>query len=88
MSGSESGEPRKKSPEPLRTAEEARALAEATQRVLGTENYRVTQDGPVGREAIEKETILGHDNLEHRSEVEKEGDRDGGSPDGSFRSPK
>jgi len=70
-----------------KTAEEARAHAEAAQRVPGTENFR-SQGGLVGQEAIKKDSVIGNDNLEHETVVEKEVKRDENIPGGSFDSPK
>ncbi len=61
--------------------EEAKAAAEAA-RVPGTENYRALGDGPVGHQAIEANSIIGHDNLEAESEVDKLVREQGESPDG------
>lgn len=88
MAGPDSLDPRKKSTRRLRTPEEPKAQAEAEQRIPGTESYRITGGGPVGQKAIEADSPLGHDNLEKKTEIEKEGDQDQNTPEGSLRSPK
>ncbi len=70
-------------------SDEARRTAEEGLRVPGTANFRLLEDGggPVGRQAIEAESILGHDNLEAKTEIEKDSDDQARNPSasGSFR---
>lgn len=68
-----------------RSPEQARAEAERTQRVPGTENYRLPEGaaGPSTRASLERDGILGHDNLEAETEIEKDAREQGRHLDAS-----
>jgi hypothetical protein len=66
-------------------ADELRRKAEAEQRIPGTESYRAPSRAPVGRQAIEKDSMIGHDNLEAKSEIDKDMEDQGKTADGTLR---
>ncbi len=86
-SGRNLGKGKEKTPmaKPELSAKEAGELAERTQRVPGTENYRLP-DGARGGgiHAIEQMGILGHDNLETKTEIEKAAEDQAGGLEDHF----
>lgn len=69
------------------SAAELGRIAEQEQRVPGTDNYHPLPGAStrVGRAAIEGGSIVGHDNLEATTEIEKGAEEQGRSADGTFR---
>ena len=63
--------------------ETKRRITEELTRIPGTASYSAPEGGLVGNKAIEADSIVGHDNLEEKTQLEQEGDEQGKTPEGS-----